>query len=58
LWSQVLLHAWHRVRDGTGTRADLKAVVINLRAPDCRVLRSKKARKFRQNGPAVASFSA
>jgi hypothetical protein len=32
LWSQVLLHAWHRVRDGTGTRADLKAVVLNLRA--------------------------
>lgn len=32
LWSQVLLHAWHRVRDGTGTRADLKAVVTNLRA--------------------------
>jgi transposase len=32
LWSHVLLHAWHRVRDGTGTRADLKAVVLNLRA--------------------------
>jgi transposase len=32
LWSQVLLHAWHRVRDGTGTRADLKAVATNLRA--------------------------
>ena len=32
LWSQVLLHSWHRVRDGTGTRADLKAVATNLRA--------------------------
>jgi len=32
LWSQVLLHAWHRVRDGTGTRADLKAVTANVRA--------------------------
>jgi len=32
MWSQVLLHSWHRVRDGTGTRADLKAVATNLRA--------------------------
>ena len=31
LWSQVLLHSWHRVRDGTGTRADLKAVAGNIR---------------------------
>jgi transposase len=31
MWSQVLLHSWHRVRDGTGTRADLKAVATNLR---------------------------
>lgn len=32
LWSRVLLHASHRVRDGTGTRADLKAVATNVRA--------------------------
>ncbi len=32
LWSQVLLHSWHRVRDGTGTRADLQAVATNVRA--------------------------
>jgi len=32
LWSQVLLHSWHRVRDGTGTRADLKLVATNLHA--------------------------
>lgn len=32
MWSQVLLHAWHRVRDGTGTHADLKAVASNVRA--------------------------
>jgi hypothetical protein len=32
LWSRVLLHAWHRVRDGTGTRADLRSVATNVRA--------------------------
>ncbi len=28
----MLLHAWHRVRDGTGTRADLRSVGTNVRA--------------------------
>ena len=32
LWSRVLLHSWHRVRDGTGPRADLRAVATNVRA--------------------------
>jgi transposase len=32
LWSRVLLHAWHRVRDGTGSRAELRRVATNLRA--------------------------
>jgi transposase len=32
LWSRVLLHAWHRVRDGTGSRAELRRVAINVRA--------------------------
>jgi len=32
LWSRVLLHAWHRVRDGTGTRAELRLVASNVRA--------------------------
>ena len=32
LWSRVLLHTWHRVRDGTGTRADLRSVATNVRA--------------------------
>jgi transposase len=32
LWSQVLLHSWHRVRDGTGSRAHLQRVATNLRA--------------------------
>lgn len=32
LWSRVLLHAWHRVRDGTGTRAELRSVATNVRA--------------------------
>lgn len=32
LWSRALLHAWHRVRDGTGTRTDLNLVAINVRA--------------------------
>jgi transposase len=32
LWSRVLLHSYHRVRDGTGTRADLRAVATNVRA--------------------------
>lgn len=32
LWSRVLLHSWHRVRDGTGSRADLRRVATNVRA--------------------------
>jgi transposase len=32
LWSRVLLHEWHRVRDGTGTRAELRSVATNVRA--------------------------
>lgn len=32
LWSSVLLHTWHRVRDGTGSRAELRRVATNLRA--------------------------
>lgn len=32
LWSRVLLHSWHRVRDGTGTRAELRSVATNVRA--------------------------
>jgi transposase len=32
LWSRVLLHSWHRVRDGTGTRANLRSVATNVRA--------------------------
>jgi transposase len=32
LWSRVLLHSYHRVRDGTGTRADLRRVATNVRA--------------------------
>jgi transposase len=32
LWSRVLLRSWHRVRDGTGTRADLRLVATNVRA--------------------------
>lgn len=32
LWSRVLLHSWHRVRDGTGTRAELRLVATNVRA--------------------------
>lgn len=32
LWSRVLLHAWHRVRDGTGTRAEFRSVATNVRA--------------------------
>ena len=32
LWSRVLLHSWHRVRDGTGTRANLRSVASNVRA--------------------------
>jgi transposase len=32
LWSQVLLHSWHRVRDGTESRAHLRRVATNLRA--------------------------
>jgi transposase len=32
LWSRVLLHTWHRVRDGTGSRADLRCVATNVRA--------------------------
>lgn len=32
LWSRILLHSWHRVRDGTGTRADLRLVATNVRA--------------------------
>lgn len=31
LWSRVLLHAWHRVRDGTGSRAELRRVAKNVR---------------------------
>lgn len=32
LWSRVLLHSWHRVRDGTGSRAELRRVATNVRA--------------------------
>jgi transposase len=32
MWSRVLLHSWHRVRDGTGTRADLRLVATKIRA--------------------------
>lgn len=32
LWSRVLLHSYHRVRDGTGSRADLRRVATNVRA--------------------------
>ncbi len=32
LWSRVLIHTWHRVRDGTGSRAELRRVATNLRA--------------------------
>ena len=32
LWSRVLLHTWHRVRDGTSTRAELGSVATNVRA--------------------------
>jgi transposase len=31
-WSQLLLHAWHRVRDGTSSRAHLQRVAANVRA--------------------------
>jgi transposase len=31
-WSRVMLHAYHRVRDGTMTRADLRRVMITVRA--------------------------
>jgi transposase len=32
LWSRVLLHSYHRVRDGTGSRAELRRVAANVRA--------------------------
>lgn len=32
LWSQVLLHSWHRVRDGTNSRAHFGRVATNVRA--------------------------
>ena len=32
LWSRVLLHTYHRARDGTGSRAALRRVAANVRA--------------------------
>jgi transposase len=32
VWSRVLLHNWHRVRDGTMSRAEFQRVAANLRA--------------------------
>jgi transposase len=32
IWTSVLLHTWHRVRDGTESRAELRRVAVNLRA--------------------------
>lgn len=31
MWSRVLLHSWHRVRDGEQTRAEFRTVAANLR---------------------------
>ena len=31
MWSRVLLHSWHRVRDGEMTRAEFRIVAANLR---------------------------
>jgi transposase len=30
--SRVVIHSWHRIRDGTGTRADLRRVATSARA--------------------------
>ena len=32
LWSRVMLRSWHRIRDGTGSRDDLRRVATNARA--------------------------
>ena len=31
-WSRVMLHAYHRVRDGTASRAELRRIMTNIRA--------------------------